>query len=123
MPGSQNASIMALLDLIHSSDGRTGCPSLLQFQLRSLLTHTFWPPLLWYFYLTSSFVPIRYAIQGQKEQPREELLVRDEKTDVAYPTEEATKTDWDWWSIDVEHRRAVILLYSIVILGGSFWLQ
>ena len=123
MAENRSVSTTTLLDTMHPSNGETGCPSLLQIQMRSLLIHTYWPPLLWYFYLTSSLVPIRYAIHGQKERPREEMLVRDEKTGVAYPNEQATRTDRSWWSINVEHHRAVMLLYTVVVLGGSFRLE
>lgn len=95
--------------------------TLLQKQLRSLLTYTFWPPLLWYFYITSCLVPIRYAIHGQKDQPREELLDRDNETGVAYPKKEATKTRLSWWSINAEHHRAVMVFYTVLVLVSSFW--
>ncbi|KFZ19475.1 hypothetical protein V502_03636 [Pseudogymnoascus sp. VKM F-4520 (FW-2644)] len=96
-------------------DKASGC-TILQSQLRSLLTHTFWPPLLWYLYLTSCLVPIRYAIHGQKDRPREELLNRNTKTGVAYPKKEATKTKRSLWSVNVEHHRTILLFYTVTVL-------
>lgn len=95
--------------------------SVLRSQLRLLLTHTFWPPPLWYFYLTSCLVPIRYTIHGQKDRPREELLDRDKETGLAYPKKEAAKTKLSWWSVNVEHHRTVMLFYTILVLVSSFW--
>lgn len=120
--GGRNTFHTMFSNAISSTEGQKRCVTLLQIQVRLLLTHTFWPPLLWYFYLTSCLVPIRYAIHGQKERPREDLLARDKKTGVAYPTKKAMRTNLTWWSVNVEHHRAVMLLYTVLVLGGSFWL-
>lgn len=73
-------------------------------------------------YLTSSLTPIRYAIHRQKDIPREALLVRDQKTGIAYPKSEAMRTENRWRNLNVAHHRAIMLLYTIIVLGGSAWL-
>ena len=45
-----------------------------------LLTHAFWPPMLWLLSITACCEPIRYAIWPPDMPDREELLERDPKT-------------------------------------------
>lgn len=58
------------------------------------LTHAWFPPTLWIVCLTAFWVPLRYAIWPPTMPDREDLLDRDEKTDVARPKEEWKKQRW-----------------------------
>ncbi|KAK6387684.1 hypothetical protein LTS17_000953 [Exophiala oligosperma] len=73
--------------------------------LIALLTHAFWPPLIWLTSVLSCWVPISYALFPPSEPDRQELLVRDPVTGVAYPSEESKKTKISWaaYAFEVEY--------------------
>src|ERR1700712_756815 len=54
-----------------------------------MLTHAFWPPVLWVVAFNACWAPIQYAIWPPTMPDREELLERDPVTGVAHPTLEA----------------------------------
>lgn len=61
----------------------------------TMLSSLLYPPFLQLVYIcfTQSWAPIRYALSPVEVAERESLLIRDEKTGVAYPTEEAKDLD------------------------------
>ena len=62
-----------------------------------LLTHAFWPPVLWIMCIAGCWVPIKYAIWPPTMPQREELLVRDEKTGTVRQKEEWKRQRFGIW--------------------------
>jgi hypothetical protein len=89
--------------------------------LISLLTHAFWPPIIWLTCMVSCWLPINYALFPPDCPDRQELLVRDPDTGVAYPSEEAkvTKNGWSSWAFEIHN--SGITVYMTVVFILSFW--
>ncbi|KAK4940215.1 hypothetical protein LTR10_019644 [Elasticomyces elasticus] len=102
---------------ITNKDNRTAKDVLL-----ALLTHAFWPPIIWLTCIISCWIPINYAIFPPDEPDRQDLLVRDPVTGVAYPSEESKKTKTGWASWAHEATYTGITVYTTVIFVLSFWL-
>ncbi|KIV82515.1 hypothetical protein PV11_04618 [Exophiala sideris] len=101
---------------ITDKDNRTAKDVLL-----ALLTHAFWPPIIWLTCIISCWIPINYAIFPPDEPDRQDLLVRDPVTGVAYPSEESKKTKTGWPSWAHEATYTGITVYTTVIFVLSFW--
>ncbi|KAJ5806899.1 hypothetical protein N7474_010491 [Penicillium riverlandense] len=56
-----------------------------------LITHAFWPPMVFLFICTSLWTPLSYMIDPPNMPDREDLLIRDPKTGVAHPTARSKK--------------------------------
>jgi hypothetical protein len=91
--------------------------------LISLLTHAGWPPMIWLTCALSCWVPIAYAIWPPDCPQREDLLLRDNDTGVAYPKEEAKQVESDWTSWAHEALYTFITLYTCGIFAASFWIR
>lgn len=89
--------------------------------LISLLTHAYWPPIIWLTCILSCWIPISYALFPPDCPDRQELLVRDPDTGVAYPSEEAKKTKITWASYAWEAQYSLVTLYGVVVFILSFW--
>ncbi|KAK8211067.1 nucleotide-diphospho-sugar transferase [Phyllosticta capitalensis] len=86
-----------------------------------LLTHAFFPPMLWVVTLTAFMVPLMYAISPPTVPDREELLDRDPKTGVAHPKEERKRQKWGRGSIWYEVLWGVITVYTTAVFLGSLF--
>ncbi|KXJ86517.1 glycosyl transferase [Microdochium bolleyi] len=91
--------------------------------LIAVLTHAGWPPILWLTCLLSCWIPIGYAISPPDCPDREELLVRDDKTGVAYPREDSKviQTGWVTWMHEVWY--STLSLYTCVVFALSFYIE
>ncbi|RVX65886.1 hypothetical protein B0A52_10250 [Exophiala mesophila] len=87
----------------------------------SLLTHAFWPPIIWLTCVLSCWVPINYALFPPSMPDRQDLLDRDPVTGVAYPKEESKKTKTTWAAWGFEAQNSGITLYMTVVFILSFW--
>lgn len=87
-----------------------------------LLTHAFWPPMLWLLCITAYCVPLRYAIWPPSMPDREELLVRDPQTGVARPKSERKQQRWRKTTFWHETQYSLCTIYTTVIFFGSFWI-
>lgn len=85
-----------------------------------LLTHAFWPPLLWSNCLFACWRPIKYAIWPPTMKDREELLDRDPDTLIARPKAEAKKVQWSKTSALSEVRYTLLTALSLVTFVGSW---
>ncbi|KAK5118772.1 hypothetical protein LTR85_007978 [Meristemomyces frigidus] len=88
-------------------------------QLVYLITRIGWPPLFWLQYVNSALTPLVYAVWPPTVPDREALLVRDPKTNVAYPTAEARRvkrTSAGWWRY---FRATFTMAYGIVLIACS----
>lgn len=86
----------------------------------SLVTHAFWPPLTFIFLCSSMWTPIGYAIDPPTMPDREDLLVRDPKTDVAHPTRNSKKIAFGGQAAFFELEYTASTLYTILALIASF---
>lgn len=85
------------------------------------LTRGGWPPavLLWAGSVKQAWLPLSYALFTKTDIKREELLNRDSKTFVAYPSARAKEKQhrqvrhWHFWFVSGFYAMA---------LGGLFWL-
>ncbi|KAJ9493779.1 hypothetical protein LTR99_007507 [Exophiala xenobiotica] len=89
--------------------------------LIALLTHAFWPPIIWLTCSLSCWIPINYALFPPSEPDRTELLVRDPVTGVAYPSEESKKTKVTWAAWAFEAQNSFVTVYTTVVFILSFW--
>ncbi|EON68177.1 hypothetical protein W97_07326 [Coniosporium apollinis CBS 100218] len=87
-----------------------------------LLTHAFWPPLIWLLCITAFCVPIRYTIWPPTVPDREELLDRDPKTGIAHPKPEFKIQRWRKATFWHETQYTVITIFTGVIFFGSFFI-
>lgn len=87
---------------------------------RCLITHAFWPPLTFIFLCSSLWTPIAYAIDPPTMPDREELLVRDPKTEVAHPTRKSKKIAFGQQAGWFELEYSASTLYTIAVFVGSF---
>ncbi|KIY02355.1 uncharacterized protein Z520_02493 [Fonsecaea multimorphosa CBS 102226] len=91
--------------------------------LIDILTHSGWPPLIWMTCGLSCWAPISYAIFPPSMPDREDLLNRDPVTGVAYPKEEAKKTQTSWIAWFHESHYTFITIYTTVVMVLSFWIE
>lgn len=89
--------------------------------LIALLTHAFWPPIIWMTCIMSCWIPINYALFPPDEPDRQDLLVRDPDTGVAYPSEESKKTRVGWAAYGHELMYTGTTIYTAVVFVLSFW--
>jgi len=87
-----------------------------------ILTHCGWPPILWLVCVVSCWAPIQYAICPPTVPDREDLLVREPETGVAYPSEEARKVKQTSWHLLHEFQYSLICIYTTVVFVYSFWM-
>jgi hypothetical protein len=88
-------------------------------RLEFFITRLGWPPLFWLQFVASAATPIVYAICPPTVPEREELLERDEKTGVAYPSVEARgsrRTGRGWWRY---LRGAVAMGWTFAVFVGN----
>jgi len=86
-----------------------------------LLTHTFWPPMLWMVCITGCLTPIRYAIWPPTMPPREELLDRDPKTGLARPKEIWKKTRYSKLAFWHEFQYSFATTFTAMVFVGAFF--
>ncbi|KAH9213828.1 nucleotide-diphospho-sugar transferase [Leptodontidium sp. 2 PMI_412] len=84
-----------------------------------LITHLFWPPLLWFINITGSLMPIFYAIFGADAAERKDLLQKDSRG-VWRPKEFAGVVSYDSFRWNAEHTRLLVLVNAVVVLLLSF---
>merc|ERR1712000_11804 len=89
-------------------------------KLMYLLTHAFWPPMLWIICLTAFATPLFYMVFPPTVPDREDLLDRDPKTGVARPKPYWKKRRWGKWTFWHETQWTVCTLYSAVLFVGTF---
>ena len=88
-------------------------------RLEFFITRLGWPPLFWLQFVASAATPIAYAIWPPSQPDREELLERDEKTEVSYPRLEARGTRrnrWGWWRYG---RGALAMAWTFAVFVGN----
>ena len=90
------------------------------YTLIYLLTHAFWPPVLWTVCLTAYSTPLMYMLFPPDMPDREELLDRDPKTGVARPKEGWKKQRWRKGTFWHELQWGLCSVYTAVIFAGSF---
>jgi hypothetical protein len=86
-----------------------------------LLTHAFWPPMLWVLCITACCEPIRYAIWPPTMPEREELLDRDLKTGIARPKEMWKKTRYGKWTFWHEMQYSGVTIFTAFVFVGAFF--
>ncbi|PMB65940.1 Cellulose synthase catalytic subunit (UDP-forming) [Beauveria bassiana] len=87
---------------------------------RALITHAFWPPLTFIFLCSSMWTPIGYAIDPPTVPDREDLLIRDPKTDVAHPNRKSKKIAFGQQAAFFELEYTATSLYTIAVFVASF---
>jgi hypothetical protein len=87
-----------------------------------LLTHAFWPPMLWLLCVTACLEPIRYAIWPPTMPDREELLDRDPVTQIARPKEHWKKTRYSPLTFWHEMQYSGVTIFTTVIFVGAFFI-
>jgi hypothetical protein len=92
----------------------------IQNTIVSLLTHAFWPPMIFIFICSSLWTPIAYAIDPPTMPDREELLVRDPKTCVAHPTEKSRQIAFGGQAAWFEIEYTFTTIYTCVVFAVSF---
>ncbi|TGO28435.1 hypothetical protein BPAE_0027g00020 [Botrytis paeoniae] len=95
----------------------------LKKKLIYLLTHAFWPPMLWMMCLTACFEPIRYAIWPPTMPDREELLDRDDKTQIARPKEEWKKARYAKTTFFHEFQYTLLTAFTCMVFVGAFFID
>ncbi|TVY83419.1 Cellulose synthase catalytic subunit [UDP-forming] [Lachnellula suecica] len=86
-----------------------------------LLTHAFWPPMLWLLTVSACCEPIRYAIWPPTMPEREEMLDRDPKTGIARPKESWKKTRYSKKTFWHETQYSGVTIYTTVVFVGAFF--
>lgn len=89
---------------------------------KCLITHAFWPPVTFIFLCSSLWTPIAYAIDPPTMPDREELLVRDSKTEVAHPTRKAKKIAFGGQAAWFETEYTLTTLFTCAVFVASFLL-
>lgn len=87
---------------------------------RCLVTHAFFPPLTFLFLCSSMWTPISYALDPPTMPDREELLVRDAKTEVAHPTRKAKKIAFGGQAAWFELEYTATTLFTCLIFVATF---
>jgi hypothetical protein len=88
----------------------------------SLLTHAGWPPVLWLVCIVGCWTPVQYAISPPTVPDREDLLVRDEKTGIAYPSEESKVVKGSPYHWLHELQYSLLFIYTTAMFAISFWM-
>jgi hypothetical protein len=86
-----------------------------------LLTHAFWPPMLWLLSVTACLEPIRYVIWPPTMPDREELLDRDPITNIARPKEEWKKQRYSKLMFWHEMQYSGVTIFTAVVFFGAFF--
>ncbi|KAE8405872.1 nucleotide-diphospho-sugar transferase [Aspergillus pseudonomiae] len=86
-----------------------------------LITHAFWPPFAFFFICSSMWTPIAYAINPPIMPDREELLVRDQKTGVAHPTEESKRIAFGGQAVWFEFEYSAATIATVLVFAYSFF--
>lgn len=86
-----------------------------------LLTHAFWPPMLWLITLSACCEPIRYAIWPPTMPDREDLLDRDQKTGIARPKESWKKQRYSKKTFWHETQYSGVTIFTAVVFCGAFF--
>lgn len=113
--------IFAITAVILSTVKGITSTSSLHDLLLYLLTHAFWPPVLWLLCVTACCVPLRYAIWPPTMPDREQLLDRDPKTGLAQPKEAWKKTRYSKKTFWHETQYTCVTIFTGVIFFGSFF--
>lgn len=87
-----------------------------------LLTHAFWPSMLWLLSLSACCEPIRYAIWPPTMPEREQLLDRDQKTGIARPKEEWKKQRYSKKTFWHETEYSGVTIFTSVVFFGAFFI-
>lgn len=95
--------------------------STLEDTLMYLLTHAFWPPMLWLVCITGCLTPIKYAIWPPNMPDREELLDRDPKTGVARPKAHWKKARYSKMTFWHEFQYTFVTLFTTTLFVGAFF--
>ena len=90
-------------------------------KLVCLLTHAFWPPVSWLVYIAAAWTPVIYAIKPPAVPDTDDLLERDERTNVAYPKEESKKTRTRWMHGYFEGQYTLMTIYTTALFVGSWF--
>ncbi|KAF2091600.1 glycosyltransferase family 2 protein [Saccharata proteae CBS 121410] len=86
-----------------------------------LLTHAFFPPMIWIVSLTAFSIPIKYAIWPPTMPDREELLDRNPKTGIAYPKPERKVQRWKKTTFWHETQYSFVTIFSTFCFIGTFF--
>ncbi|GMF70135.1 unnamed protein product [Aspergillus oryzae var. brunneus] len=86
-----------------------------------LITHAFWPPFAFFFICSSMWTPIAYAINPPIMPDREDLLVRDQKTGVAHPTEESKRIAFGGQAVWFEFEYSAATIATVLVFAYSFF--
>lgn len=86
-----------------------------------LLTHAFWPPVLWSLFASACWVPIQYALWPPTMPDREELLERDPSSGVAHPKQRERAIHWSKKNYAYEAQYSLLTLYTAVLFFGTFF--
>ncbi|KUJ12185.1 uncharacterized protein LY89DRAFT_738802 [Mollisia scopiformis] len=86
-----------------------------------LLTHAFWPPMLWLICVTACCEPLRYAVWPPTMPEREELLDRDPETQIARPKECWKRQRYSRWTFWHEMQYSGVTIFTAVIFFGAFF--
>ena len=89
-------------------------------RLLCLLTHAFWPPVSWLVYVAAAWTPIIYAVNPPAVPDIDDLLVRDEKSGVAYPKEESKRIRTKGSHSYFEIQYSLMTIYTTVLFVGSW---
>jgi hypothetical protein len=87
-----------------------------------LLTHAFWPPMLWLLCFTACCTPVRYAIWPPTMPEREELLDRDPKMGIARPKEHWKKQRYAKTTFWHETQYSGVTIFTGVVFLGAFFI-
>ncbi|EXJ71978.1 uncharacterized protein A1O5_04480 [Cladophialophora psammophila CBS 110553] len=93
----------------------------LRGKLVGLLTHAFWPPLAWLIVCSSFWIPFTYACDPPNCPDREELLIRDPKTNVAHPTPEAKKIAFAPQTVLFELEYSITTAFTALVFVAAFF--
>ena len=86
-----------------------------------LLTHAFWPPVVWLICASSCLQPLIYAIWPPTMPDREEMMDRDPKTGIAHPKEEWKQQRWGVKNSWYEIQYTTLTVYTSFIFALSFF--
>lgn len=88
--------------------------------LQCLITHAWWPPITWIFLASSIWTPVAYAINPPTVPDREELLNRDQKTDIAHPREVTKKIAFGAQAAWFEFEYTSTTIYTVLLFVSTF---
>jgi len=113
--------VLFVLAAVAKSSSKCGVQPSLNDRLICLLTHAFWPPVSWLVFVAAVWTPIIYAVNPPNMPDNEDLLDRDEKTNVAYPKEESKRIRNKASNIYFEFQYVCMTIFVTTIFIGS-WL-